>query len=153
MVRQGLCCCGVAHRACDSGCFFIAPSVRCSTGRGGNWSSFLTQHLLNLAWSGTHNYAKRIPPIHIFRAEEQAASFALDLYDGASSPDLELVTDNKALHYALRKGRSSDDYVNSVVARILDLRLCGCVVTLSVFAGYHIRTILRMHSFSGGSGR
>jgi len=70
-------------------------------------------------------HAKPVPELPIFEAEAAALAFALDL---SGHQRQVLVTDNRGLFFAVRKGRCSNSAANSVISDILRRRLAGAVV-------------------------
>jgi hypothetical protein len=70
--------------------------------------------------------ARQIPERHIFEAEAEGFELALQLT--AEAPHRLFVSDNRALHLALRKGRSSNAYANRLVFAVLQHRLRGQVL-------------------------
>jgi len=74
---------------------------------------------------GQSLHAKAIPETPIFEAEATALSFALDV---SGLTHVTLVTDNRGLYFAVRKGRSSNFVANGIIQRILGLRVRGAVI-------------------------
>ncbi len=70
-------------------------------------------------------HAQPIAELPIFEAEASALALALVL---ANRSPITLVTDNRALFCAVRKGRSGNQLANTVIRDILLRRLGGAVV-------------------------
>jgi len=70
--------------------------------------------------------AQEIPEQHIFVAE--AMGFALALDATVEARNRVFVSDNRPLHLALRKGHSSNSYVNRLVYMVLQRRLDGHII-------------------------
>ena len=86
-----------------------------------------TPNQVAVCWQG-NTVAQAIPEQHIFVAEAQGFELALQVTDTADTPRV-FVSDNRALHLALRKGRSSNAYVNRLIYDVLQQRLAGRVLS------------------------
>jgi hypothetical protein len=71
--------------------------------------------------------ALEIPTQHIFVAE--AMGFELALTASEPATNRQFVSDNRPLHLALRKGHSSNAYVNQLIRGVLQRRLAGQIIT------------------------
>ena len=73
-------------------------------------------------------HAQPISELPIFEAEAAALAFALMLANHRSP--VTLVTDNRALFCAVRKGRSGNSFANAVIQDILLRRLNGAIINI-----------------------
>jgi hypothetical protein len=85
-----------------------------------------TPSQLGVALDGVF-HAQQIAELPIFEAEASALAFALVL---ANRSPLTLVTDNRALFCAVRKGRSGNFLANTVIQDILTRRLEGALIDI-----------------------
>jgi len=114
----------IAHSALMAVSAFPPCALQAVGGDGLRIYADATPFQLGVAIGGTF-HAKQITETPIFEAEAAALSFALDLSQHRRQV---LVTDNLGLFYAVRKGRSSNEFANSVITNILFRRLQGAVI-------------------------